>query len=53
MPKVISYCHNCGRVLPLWKIRCVYCHRSAFNWMHAIVLAVLVLPALLLIMRLL
>ena len=51
MPKFISFCAQCGTVLPLWKIRCLYCRRSALNWLHVIVLAVLAVPAVFLVLR--
>lgn len=52
MPRVISYCQNCGRVLPLWRIRCFYCRGSALNWLHLIVAAALILPTIFLVIKL-
>jgi ribosomal protein S27E len=53
MPKMIWYCHNCGTVLKLWKVRCPNCRHSAISWLHVLVIAVVGLPALLLLAKIL
>jgi len=50
---MISSCDHCGRILPLWKIRCSNCKKSAMNWLQVLAIAVIVLPALFLLAKLL
>lgn len=52
MTKIIWSCHNCGTVLPLWKMKCSNCHQAAVSWLHLLAGAIIVLPALLLIVKL-
>jgi len=49
MTKIIWSCHNCGTVLPLWKMKCP--HKLALSWLHMVVVVVVALPALLLMLR--
>jgi len=51
MPKIIWSCHNCGTVLPLWKMKCSNCHRAALSWLHLIAGAALILPGLFLLLK--
>jgi uncharacterized OB-fold protein len=53
MAKIIWSCQDCGTVLPIWKTRCPNCRRMTLSWLHVVVVAVVALPALLLILRLL
>jgi RNA polymerase subunit RPABC4/transcription elongation factor Spt4 len=52
MTKIIWSCHNCGTVLPLWKMKCSNCHQAAVSWLHLLAGAIIVLPVLLLIVKL-
>jgi RNA polymerase subunit RPABC4/transcription elongation factor Spt4 len=52
MAKIIWSCHNCGTVLPLWKMKCPNCHKLALSWLHVVVVAAVALPALLFMLRL-
>ena len=52
MAKIIWSCHNCGTVLPLWKMKCPNCHKLALSWLHVVVVAVVALPAIFLVLRL-
>lgn len=52
MAKIIWSCHNCGTVLPLWKIKCSNCHKLVLSWLHVVVVVVVALPALFLVLRL-
>ena len=51
MSKMIWYCHNCGTVLRVWKVRCPNCRQSAMSWLHVIVIVVVALPALFLLLK--
>ncbi len=51
MPKMIWYCHNCGTVLPLWKIKCPNCHRSAMSVLQIAVVAIVAIPAFFLVLK--
>jgi len=42
---MISSCDQCGRILPLWRIRCPHCKKSALNWLQILGIAILVVPA--------
>lgn len=53
MPKIIWSCHDCGTVLPVWKMNCPNCHKAAISWLHLIAGVVVVLPALFLLIKLL
>jgi RNA polymerase subunit RPABC4/transcription elongation factor Spt4 len=48
---MISSCDHCGRILPLWRIRCPNCKKSAMNWLQLLAIAVLVLPTLFLLAK--
>lgn len=43
---MISSCDHCGRILPLWRIHCPNCKKSAMNWLQILAIAVLIVPAL-------
>jgi ABC-type ATPase with predicted acetyltransferase domain len=43
--KLIWYCHDCGTILPLWKIKCPNCHHSAMSLLHVIVIAAVAIMA--------
>jgi len=51
MPKMVWYCHNCGTVLQLWKIKCPNCKRSALSVLQLGVAAIVAVPALFLILH--
>ena len=51
MPKFIWSCHDCGTVMPLWKVKCPNCKGMALSWLHLIVGVAVTLPALLLILK--
>ncbi len=51
MTRIIWSCHNCGTVLPLWKMKCSNCHKLALSWFHVVVVAGVALPALLLTLK--
>jgi hypothetical protein len=51
MPKMIWYCHNCGTVLKLWKVKCPNCRRSAFSVLQVAVVAILAVPAFFLLLK--
>jgi RNA polymerase subunit RPABC4/transcription elongation factor Spt4 len=53
MSKIIWSCHNCGTVLPLWKMKCPNCQKTALSWLHLVACAAVVLPALFLLFKLL
>ena len=42
---MISSCDHCGRILPLWRIRCSDCRKSALNWLQLLAVVVLAVPA--------
>lgn len=50
---MIWYCHDCGTILRLWKVRCPNCRKSAMSWLQIAVIAGVVLPAIFLVMRVL
>jgi len=52
MTKIIWSCHNCGTVLPLWKMKCPNCRRAALSWLHLIAAVAIVLPGLYLVLKL-
>jgi predicted ATP-dependent serine protease len=52
MAKIIWSCHECGQVLPLWKMKCSNCQKPAVSWLHIVAGAAVVLPALFLLLRL-
>ena len=52
MPKIIWSCQACGTVLPLWKVKCSNGHKPALSWLHLVAGAAVVLPALLLLFKL-
>lgn len=35
---MIWYCHGCGTILRLWKIKCPNCRQSAMSLLHVIVI---------------
>jgi Zn finger protein HypA/HybF involved in hydrogenase expression len=51
MQKMIWYCHHCGTVLQLWKIKCPNCHRSALSVLQVAVVAMVAVPALFLLLH--
>jgi RNA polymerase subunit RPABC4/transcription elongation factor Spt4 len=48
---MISSCDSCGRILPLWQLRCPNCKKSALNWLQLLAMAVLAIPALFLLVK--
>ena len=48
---MISSCDNCGRILAFWRLRCHNCKKSALNWLQVLAMAILVLPALFLLVK--
>jgi predicted ATP-dependent serine protease len=52
MTKIIWSCHNCGTVLPLWKMKCSNCHKPAVSWLHVVAGATIVLPVLFFLVKL-
>jgi RNA polymerase subunit RPABC4/transcription elongation factor Spt4 len=48
---MISSCDHCGRILPLWRIHCPNCKKSAMNWLQLLAIAVIALPALFLLAK--
>lgn len=48
---MISSCDHCGRILPLWRISCPDCKKSAMNWLQILAIAVVALPALFLLAK--
>jgi predicted ATP-dependent serine protease len=52
MPKMVWFCHDCGTVLPLWQIRCPNCHHMAMSLLQVAVIAIVGVPAVLLLIRL-
>lgn len=48
---MIWSCQNCGTILQLWKMKCPNCSKSAVSWLHLLVIAVMVLPALFLVVK--
>ena len=51
LPKIIWSCSHCGTVLPLWRMKCSNCRRLALSWLHVIVVALIGVPALLILMK--
>ena len=33
------YCQQCERRLPIWEMRCPYCHQSVMSWLHIVIIA--------------
>lgn len=52
MTKIIWSCEDCGTVLPLLKMKCSNCHRSAISWLHLVAGTIIVLPAIFLLLKL-
>ncbi|HSS22326.1 MAG TPA: hypothetical protein VLL54_19800 [Pyrinomonadaceae bacterium] len=50
---MISSCDECGRILALWRVRCPDCKKSALNWLQLVVVAILIVPTLFIIEKLL
>jgi uncharacterized OB-fold protein len=50
---MISSCDQCGRILALWRFRCPNCKKSAMNWLQLLALAVLAVPILFVVVKLL
>ena len=48
---MISSCDQCGRILALWRFRCPDCKKSALNWLQLLAVAVLVVPAFVIVVR--
>jgi predicted ATP-dependent serine protease len=53
MAKIIWSCGHCGTVLPLWKIKCPNCQKSAMSWLHVIAGAAVIVPVVFLVIKLL
>jgi uncharacterized OB-fold protein len=48
---MISSCDHCGRILALWRFRCLNCKKSAMNWLQLLAIAILAVPVLFIIMK--
>jgi len=48
---MISSCDQCGRILPLWRVRCPNCKKSAMNWLQVLAIAILAIPMLFLVVK--
>jgi RNA polymerase subunit RPABC4/transcription elongation factor Spt4 len=53
MAKIIWSCQHCGTVMPLWQMKCPNCHKQALSWLHVIAGAVVIVPAVFLLIKLL
>jgi len=49
---MISSCDHCGRILALWRIRCPNCKKSAMNWLQILAIALIAVPAIFLLTKL-
>lgn len=50
---MIWSCDYCGTILPLWKMRCPNCKKSAISWLHIAAVAIVGGPALFILAKLL
>lgn len=48
---MISSCDQCGRILPLWQVRCPECKKSALNWLQLLAMAVMAIPVLFILVK--